>query len=108
MSMESLKTIVSNDITNRGSRPGSFAEQATKTAIRACLKKLEADGIEASNADLIPLIQIKVSEALPQALDDLREAHACGMDQIAVMTFLASMCLAGVAAAIQYEEEARQ
>ena len=49
--------------------------------------------------ELTAALKRRLLTAVPAALDDAREALACGMSAVAEATFLASMALAGVAAA---------
>lgn len=45
------------------------------------------------------VVRTHLKAALPAALDDAREAIECGMGDVAVATFAASVRLAGIAAA---------
>lgn len=106
MSMETLKTIITADIANRGARPAdSLVSGAAEAALKACIIRLRNDGHAPDAVALVPIVHEQIRIALPSAIADLREAVNANMHQIGGMTFMASMALAGVAAALQYESE---
>lgn len=53
-------------------------------------------------SDLLPLLKEEVKAAIPQALDDAKQALEAHMTEAAEQTFAASMVIAGIAAAKAY------
>jgi hypothetical protein len=76
---------------------GTIAANAAMESAAAYLAKWGMTKIDYRAATEI--IRRHVRAALDKAFDEAGEAFACGMDEIASATFLASMRLAGIAAA---------
>ena len=79
----------------------SLGSMASDIAVRAALAYLKKhNGMTLANCDSLS-IQLKrcCVAALPQALQDAKQALDCGMRDAAIATFKASMALAGIAAA---------
>jgi len=77
-------------------------------AMRACVDRLRRRGVDVTRltdaeiAELLSLLRPALSESLPGALDDGREAAALGMHDVATETVRLSVALAGVRAADEW------
>lgn len=83
-----------------------FANECLRLAARGAFDYLARNGSDLADdlADEIhPYLREAIKRAAPGALRDAKEAQACGMEQVAVTTFAASMVQAGIAAAKLYE-----
>ncbi len=77
-----------------------LASSAANYAMQAAALYLRQVEYTISDYDaVIAVLRRHVKEALPAALDDVREALAAHTTQVAMETFFASMRLAGIAAA---------
>lgn len=91
------------DAMNQTMTPGAIGllgTQAAEAAMKGAADYIKANGLR-GRIDLdqaVVAIKATTAERLPEALDDVKAALACGMDQVATHTFLASMRLAGIAA----------
>lgn len=69
------------------------------TAMKAAADYLHANRLTADVDALLECLRSWVKIKLPSALDDAKKATDCGMDHFAIVTFRASMALAGIEAA---------
>lgn len=76
-----------------------FAQEAVTVAIRAAGEYLRAHNLKADNEALAACLRSWVKIKLPEALRDCKEAFDCGMTQIGIATFKASLAQAGIEAA---------
>lgn len=80
---------------------------AADTALRAAADYVRLNKIEVKDYDLATqVLRAEVKLAMDEALDDAAQATKCGMGQVAVATFRASMMAAGIRAAKQFNEAA--
>ena len=82
------------------------ASMAASMAACAALKYLRQQNVEVPNrpdlaASLRTALGEQITAALPGALEDAKEAVDCRMTDAALVTFSASMCIAGIEAAKQ-------
>lgn len=83
----------------------ALGTQAADTAMRACAEYLRLNNVTVTDYDTAStIIRRHVKAAVGPALDDAKEALEAGMGQVASATFLASMKLAGFAAAKEIAE----
>lgn len=76
----------------------ALADAAIATARMAAVARLRVNHAIPTD-DLDGIVKDEVAKALPEALDDAKEALECGMTDAALQTFSASMAIAGIAAA---------
>ena len=80
---------------------------AADTAMRAAADYVRLNGIAVTDYEqAIQALRSEVKLAMDEALDEAKKASECGMDQIAVCTFRASMMAAGIRAAKQFGDAA--
>jgi len=80
---------------------------AADTAMRAAADYVRLHKIQVKDYDAATqVLRAEVKLAVNEALDDASKAAKCGMSQIAVHTFMASMMQAGIRAAKQFNEAA--
>lgn len=77
----------------------ALADGAVRIARDAAAEYLARHNQPYNVQRLTDAFMLHVKPAIMPALDDFAEAYACGMRQIADVTFAASMRLAGIAAA---------
>lgn len=78
----------------------ALARVSSDIAARAAAKYLSVHSLNADTGKLSECLSRSVKAALPEALRDAERALNCpGMGDIASHTFIASMTLAGIAAA---------
>ena len=85
----------------------TLGQKAAEAAMRGAAEYIRANNLR-SNANLeriTELIKLKAKAALPQALEDAKEALEANMGRLAEQTFMASMVLAGVNAVKDYQAE---
>jgi hypothetical protein len=90
----------------------ALGTKAANMAITASVRWLQTQGwtidqIRAKAAYLSVALKSVVHAALDVAMNDAREAMACGMVDAAQATFAATMAIAGIDAAKQFVTEAR-
>ena len=79
----------------------AVSRQAADTAMRAAATYIKTHNLQVDVDELIVNLRREVKDALPGALRDAGEAHQARMGNLVATTFLASMALAGIAAAKQ-------
>lgn len=80
---------------------------ASDTAMRAAADYIRLNGIAVTDYEqATQALRSEIKLALNDALDEAKKASDCGMDQVAVCTFRASMMAAGIRAAKQFGEAA--
>ena len=82
------------------SQISDLASESIRAAARGAAEYLAQNGGDDVSADdLHPVLVRHVQAALPGAIKDCNEAADCGMGAVAATTYMASMTLAGIAAA---------
>lgn len=101
--MEPRKTSPSLQETPMKTASDSAVESLARTAVAAATKAagiyLRQHNMEPDYDVLSERLRFHVKKDLDQAIVDSRDAIACGMQDAAMQTFLASMYLAGIKAA---------
>ena len=77
----------------------TIAQSAADTAMQAAVLYIQTQRTTFDLSALQVALRVEVKSALKTALIDAQEAVDCGMVDVAMATFRASMCLAGIAAA---------
>jgi len=95
------------DAVNQG-KMEQLAIHAATVAMDSSIKWLHSNGYKPNNLSdseiegLVLILRRQVKVAIEEGLRDASEALDCGMDQVAVGTFLASMRLAGINSAKEF------
>lgn len=80
---------------------------ASDTAMRAAADWVRLNGVKVTDYEqATQALRSEIKLAMNDALDEAKKASECGMHQIAVCTFRASMMAAGIRAAKQFGEAA--
>lgn len=92
--------------------PADVAHACREAAISGAIRRLQQLGWSAADmerdADAISAaISAAARDALPAAVADYQDARACGMEDVARLTFSASLTLAGIRAADRHHAATR-
>jgi hypothetical protein len=77
----------------------TLAAAASSIVVSAAVEYLNTHNLKANPDTLIAVCKSWTKIALPGAIADAKEAFECGMDEIATVTFSASLIEAGIEAA---------